>query len=116
SHHTRLAASVSSWWSTRLPLGNNSAARPVASRQGGIPMQIRGLKLLAGSEVLLFVAGGVARAGKKHFKGSDSGTVIAVPGDFDADSCFPNPVDPTKTVCTDTAAYTNLAGMKSPGG
>jgi|GEM_PF-4828560 len=77
-------------------------------------MQIRGFKILAGIVVLMLVAAGVARAGTKNFKGSDSGTSVAIPVELDADSCFTAPNG--ATVCAVDAVYGNFGGMISPGG
>lgn len=77
-------------------------------------MKIQGFKLLARIVVLMFVAGGVAQAGTKTFKGSYSGTGVDVPVDIDSDSCFT--AQNGATVCTDTSAYDNFGGMISPGG
>jgi hypothetical protein len=68
-------------------------------------MQIRGLKVFAGIVVLMFVAGGVARAETKKFRCSFSGTSVDVPVDIDGDSCFT--ASNGATVCTDTSGYGN---------
>ena len=77
-------------------------------------MQIRRLKILAGIVVLMLVAGGVAGATTKDFKGSDSGTAVATPVELDGDSCFTAPNG--ATVCAVDAVYGNVGGSISPGG
>ena len=77
-------------------------------------MQMRNFRLFAGILVFTFVAGAAAHAGTKTVKGTLSTTGVDVPVDLDSDSCFT--VSNGATVCTDTSAYFNISGHKSPGG
>jgi hypothetical protein len=64
--------------------------------------------------VIVFLAGQrVQAAGQSlEFRGSDSGTVVSVPLDIDADSCT---TTVGVTTCTDLSAYGNTAGKQSGG-